>query len=123
MKRHLMLLVVFLIFALLSCSMKETRYKIENVTRIFMHETNNFTFFVEKPGSSEIEEIHISYARNKKLTDVPANKPMWVDVYKSSTSCGDEGYYLEIHIHRVEDINPAGWNHGKFGKGQTTVVE
>ena len=30
---------------------------------------------------------------------------------------------LVIHIHSPLDINPAGWNHGKFGAGQSESLE
>jgi hypothetical protein len=122
MKRFLMIAVTVLIFSLLSCSTKQTNYKIDNVVRIFMHEKNYHTFFVQKPGSNAIEEVHL-YASTQKFTDVPPDKPMWVNVFENTNSCGDMSTRLEIHLHEIEDVNPAGWNHGKSGRGQTTIIE
>lgn len=34
-----------------------------------------------------------------------------------------EDGYIRIHIRSIDDINGAGWNHGKFGKGTTSRVQ
>jgi hypothetical protein len=30
---------------------------------------------------------------------------------------------LDIHIHNLDEIQGGGWNHGKFGRGKTQVIE
>jgi len=61
--------------------------------------------------------------------DVPIEQSMWVsyEILHGSFSQPDPCLMkLEIHIHSVKsvkDIDGAGWNHGKFGNGETSVVE
>ena len=59
----------------------------------------------------------------KIITDVSADKKMWV-LTRGYYAGRDPVYeYVEIHIHAAKDVNGGGWNHGKFGSGQTNVIE
>ncbi len=114
----------------------------ESVDRIMMHEPGRYTFFVERPDGSVAQLILTNGCGScgegvTIMRDVPSDERMWVEY-----SCGSNGYPTQckqiptgfsywsaypakivIHIHGLADINGAGWDHGKFGRGQTTVVE
>lgn len=103
--------------------------KIDRVARILMHEPDRYTFLYRVPDSKELESMTIDHIINLSIIeDVPTNNEMWVNIKRHSGGGGrtrDEVTIdsVEIHIHGANDINGAGWNHGKFGRGQTTVVE
>ena len=47
---------------------------------------------------------------------------MWSEEWKNGNWVEDT-LDVNIHIHSLEDLNGAGWNHGKFGKGNTVPIE
>lgn len=97
--------------------------KIDNVTRVLMHEPKHYTFIYE--DSHGIHEISW-YTGNIKYIRIPLSQPMQVVAkshYEPSSPYGQLAYDLEIYIHSSQDVNGAGWNHGKFGHGQTQVIE
>jgi len=65
------------------------------------------------------------------VDDVPKGSPLWVEY--SCQFCGDLSHPLEsqtlrvkgitFHISSILDINGAGWDRGKFGHGQTVVIQ
>jgi hypothetical protein len=98
---------------------EETTYQVE---RVFMHTVNSYSFLIFDKDTKEIKSV--GFGECKKITaDVELEKPMWIKVKKTSFRTGDDEYFVEIHIHSVKDINGGGWNRGKFGSGQTSVVE
>lgn len=114
--------IVCLIFCGCMSEKVFTDEKVENVTRIFMHERGHYTFFSENPDSPEIIINTVGTFPEKIFKDVPKDKPMWYR-YRMYRRNGEMHYEFEIHIRSVKDIEGAGWDHGKFGKGQTTVIE
>lgn len=98
--------------------------KIENVIRVFMHEPNKFSFMIQTQESSEIRMITLE-GKAEFIADALETEKMWVIARGRQVHYG--GYVsvnrLEIHIHSPKDINGAGWDHGKFGSGQTQVIE
>ena len=60
----------------------------------------------------------------KIFRDVPLEKQMFAEAVKSNSimDC-PRGYgSLDIHIHNIQEINGAGWDHGKFGTGRTNII-
>jgi len=112
---------IILIVLLISCcpNLDTTPYKVE-FQRVFLNESNRFTFIVDGVP----REIMVWYTSHIKIFyDVPPGEPMY---YESQKKCkqGNVKYeYLYIHIHSVKDIGGGGWNHGKFGRGNTSVLE
>ncbi|MDO8600308.1 MAG: hypothetical protein Q7R73_01645 [bacterium] len=100
-------------------------YKIENVVRIFMHEPGHYTFFIKNektPGELEIKTIGVDRNLVKIFTDLLPSKNPWVRHYTGCSPYPSWGC-LEIHIRNPQDVQGGGWNHGKFGRGTTVVVE
>ncbi len=111
----------------------KTTYEDETITdivRVFWHEQRHYSFYIQKEGSQEIniKEIDVVYNYDKSVkifSDVPAGNKMWAKIKESRGRTGFNYYtvYLEIHLHSVKDVEGGGWNHGKFGSGQTQVVQ
>ncbi len=123
-KSLLLLLLLTVLVFLLSCSAPFER-KIDNIARVFWHEGHNYSFYVQQEGISEIKIIEFYRIwKVKIIADVPADKKMWAHIKGASGGCDGLQYeYAEIHIHTAKDISGGGWNHGKFGSGQTHVIE
>jgi len=96
--------------------------------RVFMHEPSRYTVLAEgDDGVIRPFTFQTFYQENVRFfRDVDANQSMWVECelsptqsYPSMRSCSR----LDIHVRSAEDVNGAGWDHGKNGKGMTTVVQ
>jgi protein required for attachment to host cells len=92
-----------------------------NFERLFMHVVRTFSVLVADGDKLKLYRID-PYDSEPPITfiqDVPEGKSMW---FKGER--GNHYYYnMEFHIHSVQDINGANWNHGKQGRGQTHVIE
>jgi len=111
------------------CGGRDEEVRVDNVVRVFWHEGTLYSFHVREPNSVEIKLVftHYTMCVNQRtytniLADVPLGNPMWVYYiinHNWDRSCLK---VLEIHIHSEKDIEGGGWNHGKFGRGQTSVI-
>ncbi|MFA6408461.1 MAG: hypothetical protein WCW36_03275 [Candidatus Paceibacterota bacterium] len=106
--------------------------RIDGVVRILMHEPGRYTLLVQEVGSPLIHERKVFGAEGcwisevAYIPDVPTDQSMWLAINYDQTEAPPSCQYdtrLVFHIHDIQDINGAGWNHGKFGSGQTVVVE
>ena len=103
--------------------------RIDHVGRVFLHEYGRYTLLVEETGGTVIQwRFGNQFECNREpnlIADVPKNEPMWAEYYVllGGMWAADCEQLMSIHLHSAQDINGAGWNHGKFGSGQTTVVE
>jgi hypothetical protein len=105
-----------------------------------MHEHDHFTLMVQNTDRTVSQISLQSLTGTTILTDVPQKDTPYAQYrctgtnYQGDVSCIRyyEGmgstyrmtvYHLTIHLHSPAEINGAGWNHGKFGSGTTTVVE
>lgn len=128
------LIGLLLILMCTGCSSRTEQVVTLNIdSRILMHERDNYTFFVHFESTQEVGQLNIRSDQNstKILTDLKEGEPDRIQ-YKcrcdhhipekfSVWSTGAES--LVIHLHSLTEVNGAGWNHGKFGSGQTTVIE
>lgn len=124
---------------------------VKNVVRIFMHEPLRYSFLVQENETNvlnlvslphdikigkepiEISDVPLCAANGNSLyriqnvkfvADVPDGEFMWATAMLSGrTDMHPSVHLLEIHIHSPNDIDGAGWNHGKFGSGSTQVVK
>lgn len=59
------------------------------------------------------------------VADVPTNEKMWVEIRAKcgSSFSADCFERMTIHIHTPKEVEGGGWNHGKFGSGNTSVIK
>ena len=127
MRMILFAIGVSLLFGLSGCG-EPTEDRIENVVAVYMHEVDHYSVAVadSNSASSRVEIAYLSGQYNSRgrvkiFRDVPAGKMMWVRRVRLNDM--DSHVELEIHIHSTADIQGGGWNHGKFGSGQTVVID
>lgn len=111
-------------FVIVACSTKANE-RIEHVQRVFMHDVDEYSFMVLNPETGEMR-MHKRYADSVTLVrDVPEGEEMWVH-YRDTGGCGDEAAdkgTLIIHLRYGTEVEGAGWNRGKSGKGATQPIE
>ena len=119
MKRQIMFIALFICF-FTACSSEKTPVTVENVKRVFMHKESHYSFLYAIPNNpNELQRLTLrELAQVKIVTDVSPEKDIWLKYTKFGSY-----YNMELHLHSAEDINGAGWSHGKFGSGQTVVIE
>ena len=114
-------------------------FAINGVQRILMHEPKRYTFLVKQPNSDTLASLSSGDlwggGRMPRqfifIADVPGDKEMWLNLKYVVASKQEEGERkaikkydtMEIHVHTAKDVNGAGWDHGKYGQGQTTTIE
>lgn len=112
-------------FFLSSCEEKElAQEKVENIVRVFMHEPGRYSFLIQLSNSSVVtmRTFLLYNCETKFIMDVPKNEKMWAYIKRESDPRVFRTF-IDVHIHSVRDVEGAGWNHGKFGKGQTYVIQ
>lgn len=99
-----------------------------NIVRAFMSESDRFIFLVDGERTEiVIKNLRVVGGKMPRIfRDVPSSESMWITL-EADDVCINRHYCstkeLEIHLHNETDLNSAGWNHGKFGHGETTVLE
>jgi len=110
-------------------STKPYEQKIENIERIFMHEPGRYSIFVRTPRTNQCHFEKIAGYGGGDVqvflyTDVKHGNPMWITIKGENFPNGQKYYHtLEFHVRDMESIQGGGWDHGKFGKGTTSVVQ
>jgi hypothetical protein len=97
--------------------------RIDNIVKVMMHEPGSYSLISQENEKPELTPFVFESYDIHLLADVPEGKPMYAELSEQN---GEREKYWKtatIHIHSHRDINGAGWNHGKFGKGTTTEVE
>ncbi|MFH1430352.1 MAG: hypothetical protein ABIG71_02390 [Candidatus Uhrbacteria bacterium] len=121
MRRIVVTLVVALV---LVCCATRAEIRIDNVERVLMHEPNRYSLFTRSSDDSDRLTHHNIFTEPTIVTDAPGGEPMWATWTQYSDGCDGTIYRnFVIHIHSARDINGAGWDRGKNGRGQTTVIE
>lgn len=101
--------------------------KITNVARIFMHEPHRFSVFIQSPQSQEVIVRELKCHREdgvKFFTDVAPTENAWILLqFRNVGRFGWDITNIVMHIHNVQEMEGAGWDHGKHGRGQTQVIQ
>ena len=126
MKSSITICLLSLSLILIGCAKQDfstTDY--HNVERILMHERGKYTFFIRNDETQEFKilTVQLPNKKEKVFTDVPKNESCWIRVGAPWDNNNRFSLSLEIHVHNAKEIDGAGWYHGKFGQGKTTVVE
>ena len=120
-------LIAILIFVMIIVITPKMEYRVvkRSIVRVMMHEPERYSVLVQEKDKSLKT---LTYRGCQLIADVPKDEPMWLEVEmnKAKEEITDEGYHYKwakIHIHSADQLNGAGWDHGKGGRGQTEVVE
>ncbi|KKR84153.1 MAG: hypothetical protein UU48_C0014G0001 [Candidatus Uhrbacteria bacterium GW2011_GWF2_41_16] len=99
------------------------------VDRVFMNEAHQYTFYVASEEGVFFQPVTYDdgYLNRKPVrifADVPEGEKSWI-LLKGETSFIDGNRFkiVEIHVHDLKVLEGGGWNHGKFGQGQTIPIE
>lgn len=96
---------------------------IKDIDRIIMHERDSYSLLVGDHWEAAFAWKSFRIQPTKVLYDAGDGK-CWVEKYY--TKYWMDGWQctgIVLHLHDAQEINPGGWNHGKFGRGQNTVIE
>lgn len=124
MKTSILLIMIVL---LSGCSVPHSIER--EVDAIYWHEGQRYTAKVENANIIVDYRIPPFYgAKQGAVTlykDVDVGNKSWYKCeWTHSTLYGiNTDAYCEIHIHSLEELGTAGWNHGKFGTGSTTRID
>jgi len=131
-----MIYACVLVVGLVGCKEEVHHRQIHNVSRIFMHELHQYTLYVQQ-SEKEVRTEKIRLWQTYKpdftgpdvKTDVPSNQLSWVEFdsyWKNGSACIEAdpcARNVIFHLNSVAVVNGGGWDHGKYGNGQTIVVE
>lgn len=94
------------------------------IERVFMHTTKKFSVLVEKDNKFVIMEFYCDNVAFQR--DVPSGERLWAEAhYKEKTEVRNYGHpqALVFHLHDLREMNGAGWDHGKHGRGMVSPVD
>lgn len=97
--------------------------KINNVVKVFMHQSSHYSVMYEDKEILRTWDFG-NWAPVLIKKDVEKDAPMWVEYQGTKSEKYNSIKYkrITIHVRSADDINGAGWNRGKGGRGQTNVV-
>ena len=96
-----------------------------NIVAVYYHEGNKYSVTTNVGNVLTTKRVTTrARVHTTIITDVTFDKPMWYECdYTYNNFVGaTSGKGCTIHIHSVDDIIGAAWNHGKFGSGTTNRV-
>jgi hypothetical protein len=96
---------------------------IKDIDRIIMHERDSYSFLVGDHWEAAATWGCHDSQPTKVLYDAGDGK-CWAE--KHYTKYAIDGWQctgIILHIHNPQEINPGGWDHGKFGRGQNVEIE
>ena len=116
-------------FAIASC--EETSHSAGGeVDAIYWHEGLRYTIMVENDGVITTRRIPPwGHAMNKNIrlyTDAGPGEKAWYEcewTRNTWTGADLDTAYCDMHIHNIDELGTADWNHGKFGSGSTTRID
>ena len=116
-------IVVIITILICSCSCPDLDVKpqVTLCERVFMNESHRFTFLTD----GRLKEVRVNNfpADVKIVYDILPGESMFYSYQQYCSGGTTMTKWLEIHVRSVNDINGGSWNHGKFGKGQTNVIQ
>lgn len=119
------LLVLFSVtFLLASCGKDTTTETVGNIQRVFMHESNHYSFLcADEKDSNELKQLSLGNVVSVRIfADVSEEENMWIRYTVVRSFNHSTEVFMDLHLHSAQEINGAGWNHGN-NKGETVVVE
>jgi hypothetical protein len=94
----------------------------KNVEVVFFDTAYRVTVLVRENGALIPHQFDNVMGPVTYKDDVPADQPMSVE-YTERKELGDwESWRIVVHVHNRNEIDPGGWDRGKFGHGENTRV-
>jgi hypothetical protein len=118
------IIVTLMLLALVMGCNKTIRDEKGDIISVWKHEVGRYSITI-KEGNTLIDKAFYRTGECEftLITDVPEGSNMWYEAHYYE-DWNERGYqWVKIHIHSVDDISNAGWNHGKFGSGMTERVQ
>lgn len=122
-----MKILIFLPILLLSACGVENKSAEGDIDAIYWHERDRYTVMTinnDKITKHRIPPWAERGGTVELYNDVAPDKLSW---YKCTWTyniwSGHDDGYCEIHIHNLNELGTAGWNHGKFGSGSTKRID
>ena len=120
------IIILLPIFILAACGMEDMSSG-GDIDAIYWHENDRYTIMTI---NSDIVTKHRippwnGYGGTIELyQDVDPDNSSWYKCdWKYNSIVGFEDGYCEIHIHNLNELGTADWNHGKFGSGSTKRID
>ena len=122
------LAILFTGFLVTGCSY-EHKTSGGEVEAIYWHEGERYTAMTNNADvitRHRIPPYHGVYSSVTLYTDVPADEKSWYKCewdFRPLDGADTDTAYCDIHIHNLDELGTADWNHGKFGSGSTTRID
>ena len=125
---NFLLFVCISAFMLTGCSYEDKKAGGE-IEAVYWHEGERYTAVTINADivtRHNIPPYYDAYRTVTLYTDVPPDEKSW---YKCRwtrnmwTGTDADTAYCDIHIHNIDELGTADWNHGKFGSGSTTRID
>ena len=119
--------LILLSIALLSACGVEDKSSGGDIDAIYWHENDRYT--VMTIDNDIVSKFKITpwsdYGGTVELyRDVDPDESSWYKcTWTYSPWSGSDDGYCEIHIHDLNELGTADWNHGKFGSGSTKRID
>lgn len=120
-------IIVAVAMALMFCGCKHTFVDERNdIVAVWKHEVGRYSI-TYKEGHELIDynfnkDGRSVYPSFSIIADVPEDSNMWYEArYDLNANMSTAKVF--IHVRSIDDINGAGWNYGKFGRGSTERVQ
>ena len=105
------------------------KYERIMIEKVLYHEHSKYSVLVKNGKNLNVLGIPTGQLvqdldrREKMYIERPYSEYRGFRTGKIYRSYPDSRAVWYIHIHDPDEIGAGGWDHGKFGKGQTTVIE
>jgi len=106
--------------------------EIHDIATIYMHELSSYTVVVregevERPISLYLVPLTLQEMQDaiRIVRDVEKGDSPWLEYYyeMKGSSAVKNIHSITFHLSPEYNIQGGGWNHGKFGQGQTLILE
>lgn len=104
--------------------------RIGNINRVFMHDTNEFSFMISDPKTKQQYLRKVVAQTVRFVYDVSVDQPMWADYHDDGgdgPGCDNSGEgdddVLIIHMRANAEIEGSGWDRGDSDTGRVQRIE
>lgn len=103
----------------------DTHVEYTNVVAVYYHEGNSYSIATKTDHTISMTYLAADYDSQIDIFDDVLNTNSMYVVGNEHFNNGGvmDNSTWQIHIHSIDDINGAGWNHGKSGHGMTLRIQ